>query len=523
MPTEVDEDHQTANLWHRVAARSGAARLHILAILVCIVWAWQVGHDSNWDLFNYHLYNGLALLDGSFNDDIAPGGLQTYLNPVVDIPLAVAVNLVGVRGGVIAASALTQYLCYLAVWRLTKVLTVEPNAYRTRVVLTLFAVVGAGAMSLAFTTFGDWIVAAALCEGLRLILRARSIQESGGQPRWDYIVGGAIIGAAVGVKLTVAPFGIALLIALPLLAGWGDVLRTAAGMLGGFLASAGPWMIYLQVRFGSPLFPFLNNIFQADSAPFESFDDARFGATGIIDALAAPLRLAKGSSEYGEFLFREWRFIAVAIAALVSLLLRGRSSQLVARRPITYMAAVLLISYSIWVLQFGYYRYFLFGEILASLLFVLIVFELVADSRRASAYCLAIAAGGLVFQHAPDWGRNVPLVSPPLTQVTSEIDGGYTVAILAIAPVGYLKASMAGDPRILYVYGFVAGAFVVDGAIGTELIDALDSAMETDSLYAITELGAAGEIPYVDGAVLVDCVEIPDRDRLLQFCGVKRP
>lgn len=175
------------------------------------------------------------------------------------------------------------------------------------------------------------------------------------------------------------------------------------------------------------------------------------------------------------------------------------------------------------VFQFGYYRYFLFGEILASLLIVLIVFELLKDSRRASTCCLAIAVGGLMFQNAPDWGHDIPLVSPPLTQVTSEIEGSYTVAFLAGAPVGYLKESMAGDPQLLYVFGFVAGEFFIDGAIGEELTDALDSAVETDSLYAITDLDAAPEMPYVDGAFIADCVEIPARERLLQFCAVALP
>lgn len=525
MDTDVDEDQRRTELPHRaIASRFASAPvLHGLALLASVVWAWQIGHDSNWDLYNYHLYNGTALLDGSFIDDIAPGGRQTYLNPVVDIPLGIAVNLFGVRGGVIVATAFLQYLSYLAVWRLTKVLVTEPNARRTRIVMTVFAALGAGAMSLVFTTFADWIVAAVLCEGLRRLLRARNIQELGGRPRWEYILGGAIVGAAVGAKLTVAPFGIALLVALPLLAATVDVVRTAAGMLGGFLVSAGPWMLFLQIRFGSPFYPFLNNIFQADSSPPESFDDPRFGATGLVDAIAAPLRLAKGSSEFGELLFREWRFVAVMIALLVSLVVRGRSSQVVSRPSITYMAAALFISYVIWVFQFGYYRYFLFGEILASLLIILIVFELVDDSRKASACCLAIAAGGLVFQNAPDWGHDIPLVSPPLTQVTSEIDDSYTVAFLAGAPVGYLKESMAGDPRLLYVFGFVAGEFFIDGAIGVELTEELETAVASDSLYAITDPGAPPDMPYVDGAVLTDCVEIPARERLLQFCAVELP
>jgi hypothetical protein len=44
-----------------------------------------LGQDSNWDLRNYHLYNGYAVVNGRVGFDPAPAAFQTYSNPALDI------------------------------------------------------------------------------------------------------------------------------------------------------------------------------------------------------------------------------------------------------------------------------------------------------------------------------------------------------------------------------------------------------------------------------------------------------
>ncbi|MFM0629584.1 hypothetical protein [Paraburkholderia xenovorans] len=44
-----------------------------------------LGQDRNWDGFNYHQYNGFALLHHKLLMDFAPAGMQTYFNPVPDV------------------------------------------------------------------------------------------------------------------------------------------------------------------------------------------------------------------------------------------------------------------------------------------------------------------------------------------------------------------------------------------------------------------------------------------------------
>jgi len=54
--------------------------------------AWSVwfGVDANWGLYNYHLYNPFAFLRGKLAIDLAPAGLQSYFNPLLDVPYYLA-------------------------------------------------------------------------------------------------------------------------------------------------------------------------------------------------------------------------------------------------------------------------------------------------------------------------------------------------------------------------------------------------------------------------------------------------
>jgi hypothetical protein len=104
---------------------------------------------------------------------------------------------------------------------------------------------------------------------------------------------------AVGLKLTMAPFGLGLPVLLLALhwSGRGArtvrlVLRQTLAQAAGFLLVAGFWMVHLARTFGSPIFPFYNGVFGSPYYPADSGDDGRFGASGPIDLLVLPLRLA---------------------------------------------------------------------------------------------------------------------------------------------------------------------------------------------------------------------------------------
>lgn len=52
------------------------------------------GLDVNWDLKNYHLYNAYAFMNDRLGHDIAPAQMQTYFNPILDLPFYYLVTLI---------------------------------------------------------------------------------------------------------------------------------------------------------------------------------------------------------------------------------------------------------------------------------------------------------------------------------------------------------------------------------------------------------------------------------------------
>src|SRR5512147_1466440 len=77
--------------WRRATALDlnapGTTRMAEFVVpLLLGTWSALLGVDANWDLYSYHLYNPFALLNGKLDIDLAPAGLQSYFNPLLDIP-----------------------------------------------------------------------------------------------------------------------------------------------------------------------------------------------------------------------------------------------------------------------------------------------------------------------------------------------------------------------------------------------------------------------------------------------------
>ena len=87
----------------------------LLASIGCGWLSLRLGKDANWDLFNYHFYNAYSFLQGRLTLDFAPAGLQTYLNPILDIPFFImanslpAMNVGFIMGGVHGINAWLIY------------------------------------------------------------------------------------------------------------------------------------------------------------------------------------------------------------------------------------------------------------------------------------------------------------------------------------------------------------------------------------------------------------------------------
>ena len=130
------------------------------------------------------------------------------------------------------------------------------------------AVTGFGSAA-AMGTLGSWhhdLIASLFFLGALLIL----LRREGGMTLWRAAAAGLLVGIGLGLKLTLAPFVVAI-VAAPL-AGPGPVRErvTACVIAGlaagaGLLVSAGFWMARMYAEFGNPFFPFFNRLF---ASPF---------------------------------------------------------------------------------------------------------------------------------------------------------------------------------------------------------------------------------------------------------------
>ena len=81
-------EHHRMRWLRGVKMNSPRALMHACWIVPIIFGLYSLGQgaDSNWDVRNYHLYNAFAFLDGKLSIDLAPAGMQSYFNPLLDVP-----------------------------------------------------------------------------------------------------------------------------------------------------------------------------------------------------------------------------------------------------------------------------------------------------------------------------------------------------------------------------------------------------------------------------------------------------
>ncbi len=261
-----------------------------LAAAVWIALAIRQGYDFDWDILNYHFYNGFALIHGRTFTNMQPAMLQSYFAPTMDAGFYVLAHLLRPTF-VVVILATCQSLALPLLFRLSQELLcdhVRSGVWLTSIAL-LLTLLGAAAPASIWqagsprgdTTTAVLVVAALLCVTQALVNSQGSIS-----PRRAAFAG-ALVGLAVGLKLTNAPFAFGLLAALlvPLSSMESGAARRVSvrgvaaclfGMSAAFLASYGWWGLSLYQHFGNPVFPNFNQLFHSPYAAPVSYADPVF-------------------------------------------------------------------------------------------------------------------------------------------------------------------------------------------------------------------------------------------------------
>ena len=425
------------------------------SLLAGALYSWLTGEDINWDWRNYHEYGAFALLNGRFDIDVEPGGLQTFLNPLAYLPAYLLRHHVGAPFWGILLGAVHGLNLALIYWFSRKLLGSAASGW-TILASLIIAAFGPMTLSEVGTSFTDILTAMPVIAGVGLTL-SESEEPASQQQGKRLVIAGLLLGAAAGLKLTNITFLIGagtslLLVTRPLAA----MARFGVGSILGMLATGSGWAWMLWQQFGSPVFPFYNTIFRSPEAPLAPIVDLRFLPHGLLDAAAYPFYWLVGDHRSSEWAFRDPRFalICVLFAAAIAAGLLWKT-QIFRQRDKQFLLFFVL-AYGIWLLSFAIHRYAIALELLAAPLIVLLLSRLIEalypdpirlqPSRIADIAAIITASVVAIWSQPSDWSRR-PWSDPYRPQLASSLLRPATYLMLE-KPLGYVVPLLPASSRV---------------------------------------------------------------------------
>jgi hypothetical protein len=428
--------------------------ISLLAVAARLLW---LGQDANWDLLNYHLYNPRAWLEGRMAFDVAPAQLQSYHNPLLDLPLWWLVQS-GAGGPVVAAwLALPALIAVFFALRLLDLWRPPAASPLSTAACAALLVSGAAASATLGTSFNDWFVAAGVMASLYLVCA----QDARLGERRTWFAAGLAVGLVTGLKLS----GVIYCLGLGAAALLGGSRHTSAGRmfavaLGGLLGVAltlGFWAATLWKEFDSPLFPYFNQWLHSPFAEARSFTDDRFKPDGVLDALLAPVELLRGTRAFSELSLRDPRLLLGLLAIVFAPFTLGRATgaapaDRLARLISHALASFFLASLAAWLALYGIYRYLLVLELLAVVaLFATVPTWLERLPRFRWAIATALLLAMIAATRPASWGRT-DFTSPMIRFAESGIEADALVVVSGWEPVGAAAAFVPPTVPVVAVY-----------------------------------------------------------------------
>lgn len=456
--------------------------------------AYRMGKDTNWDLRNYHFYNGYAQLENRMDVDISPAQMQTYFNPILDVPLywlytSLPSKVVGVLYGCIQGvniSLIFVLFYMLAVFRsrITKILGGIAIAY--------FAYTAPGFLSELGASMNDNFVSLFTLGAILLILlSAKSLNND--QKKigfWLLGLAGFLMGIIIGGKLTAALFAVSLGLCLPFLYPSRKIKWSALGVFivggaAGLLLSEGFWLLNMWQRFGNPFFPNYNNLFHSPFAGSQNFLDRRFLPVNWQEYLLWPFIMAQNGQRVSELKFSDIRFAVLyaslmiwAVVSALKWIFRRRAQETPAastllfdRRAGNYLIAFTGLSFVLWMLQFSIYRYIVVLELLAPFVFLLVLDRIFSFKPVIPILGLLVFIVAMKYYQPYNWGR-VPWTDRYIEVDRAQIQGvrNANVIMLGSSPTSYVIPFFSPDVRFLRPEGNLLN---YGSELGSEIVQIL--------------------------------------------------
>jgi len=430
-----------------VAPRLRSALWPVLLVL-CVVAAGArsiaIGQDGNWDLKNYHWYNAFSLLNGRLGWDVAPAQIQTYYNPIADLPFWWLVHVLpGPRAVAFAMAIPAAIAAFFLLRTLALLFPVgsERGAPAWIIAAAAIGLTGAAGQATLASTMNEWLGTAFVIAAIWLALRPP------GSPRAEWLAAG-LVGCAAGIKLTFAVFAVGFLAALVARGSRGRRLAgSTLALAAGFLLIGGYWAWVMWREFANPFFPYFNDIFHSPWWEQTAFFDRARGPRTPMQWLFLPFYFGIQSTLVSEVGFRDYRLAALFVVGTVCAI----KLPIVRKRPPPawmFLVAFTAVAYVCWIFLFGNIRYLVPLELVSAVLIVgAIRFLLPARAMRYAAIGLVTLL--LIGTTRPmSWGR-IPFGKEYFEVTVPKIEPRSLVIIGYVHPLSYLIPSFPPDTRFV--------------------------------------------------------------------------
>ncbi|WP_155856344.1 hypothetical protein [Acidiphilium cryptum] len=440
------------------------------AAVVCII-ARSLGADINWDLLNYHFYNGYLWAHGKLIQDSLCTE-QSYLDPRLNFfyyllirnfaPLTVNLIIAGFQSLGISAAWL---LCF----HLLKIYNI-----RTRLILSsvaaISAIIGPIFWSEIGGTMGDTLLASPIILAIFFSLISQE------RDRLIYLFfAGLLVGFVAGLKFTNMIYAVGFVFAFILTTLYRykfNIRRLVIvetifcfSFLSGFVLLYFNIGYLLFVTYKNPIFPYFNNIFHSPYIGNYAIRDERWFPQNLIGYITLPFEFVvrhhpKPNQQHIIGMEIPFRTIFPALYFIISpsilLYLYFKKIKNNELYDIFFVLSFFAGSFFVWEEVFSYYRYFAAAEmIFPTILLVLLVRwgRLIMHWRHHSmtyvAAALLVATAAAYSLPDSNWGREA--FSSSYFGASKREFKSYNNALLIVGfrPLGFILPYFPLDDRII--------------------------------------------------------------------------
>lgn len=357
--------------------------LCIQLVLFFGLYSILIRQDINWDLLNYHFYNGWALLNNRLQLDVTPNdGLHGYFSPILDsaiyflivkLPSQVYSFLMG------AISGISAFICY----KISKILfrNVLDNNRRYLLITcsTIISVTNAPNLMQIGTSTNETIVSLLVIYSIYVLI---SLQIKPAAKK--IFCAGFVMGIAIGFKLTAVVMVVSVILAFTLInyKQYRYLLILYSSIILGFVITDGFWMFKMYQMFGNPIFPNFGKYINPNTA-IDFQRDTNFIPKDLMHWLYMPFYLCFKNSLTSEVMLSDSRF-AISFIIIMFLFVNNKTIKSLHNEPFRFSVYIFISGYFIWLFLFSIIRYTivlgnLSGFIITYGLFKLDRFEIIKD------------------------------------------------------------------------------------------------------------------------------------------------